>query len=153
MDIFTVSLFGHRDASDLRKWEDRLAATIKELIQTKPYVSFLIGRNGHFDEMSASVIKRVQKETGRDNSDITLVLAYTVAVLNDYEKYYDGILLPDCVCGAHPKAAITLKNRWMVEQSDLVITYISRTTGGAYAAMQYAKKRNKRIVNLYTDSL
>jgi len=100
MDIFTVSLFGHRDASDLRKWEDRLAATIKELIQTKPYVSFLIGRNGHFDEMSASVIKRVQKETGRDNSDITLVLAYTVASLNDMKNTMTAFFCP-IVYAAH----------------------------------------------------
>ena len=68
-----------------------------------------------------------------------------------YEKYYDSILIPECLYGAHPKSAITLRNRWMVERSDLVIVYVERNKGGAYAAMTHAKKLNKEIVNLYKD--
>ena len=41
MEIFTVSLFGHRYIADLRKLADRLFPMIKELMQTKPYVFFL----------------------------------------------------------------------------------------------------------------
>ena len=50
MDIFTVSLFGHREIDDLRLLEKRLSPILKELIKTNTYVSFLIGRNGEFDE-------------------------------------------------------------------------------------------------------
>ena len=57
-------------------------------------------------------------------NDITLVLTYKVADVEYYEKYYDNIIIPENVYGAHPKSAITLKNRWMVEQSELVIVYI-----------------------------
>jgi hypothetical protein len=67
-----------------------------------------------------------------------------------YEKYYDHIIVPESVYGVHPKVAITLKNRWMVEQSDLVIAYIERDKGGAYKAIKYAEKRNKKVINLYT---
>ena len=150
MDIFTVSLFGHREIDDLRRLEKQLAPVLKELIQTKSYVSFLIGRNGEFDEYVASVIKRVQKDVGKENNDMTLVLPYTVAALEYYEKYYDSIIIPESLYGAHPKLAITLKNRWMVESSDLVIVYVERDKGGAYTAMKYAEKRNKKLINLYT---
>lgn len=78
MDIFTVSLFGHRRIDDLRKLNDRLTPIIKKLIKTKPYVAFLIGRNGEFDEYAASVIKFVQRELGKENNDITLVLPTTL---------------------------------------------------------------------------
>ena len=37
-------------------------------------------------------------------------------------------------------------NRRMVEQSDLVIVYVERNTGGAFAAMQYARKTKKETV-------
>lgn len=148
MNIYTVSFFGHRKLYDLRRIDERLAPILKELIRTKPYVAFLIGRNGEFDEYAASVIKRVQKEVGKDNNDMTLVLPYTVADLEYYEKYYDSIIIPHSVNGAHPKSAITLKNRWMVEQSDLVIVYVERNKGGAYTAMKYAEKLNKKIINL-----
>ena len=118
-------------------------------MQTKPYVAFLIGRNGEFDEYAASVIKRAQKAVGKEKSDISLVLPYTVANIEYYEKYYDSIIIPESVYGAHPKSAITLKNRWMIDQSNLVIVYVERDRGGAYTAMKYAKKQNKDIINLY----
>ena len=148
MEIFTVSLFGHRKIDDLLKLERQLAPIVKKLIQTKPYVSFLIGRNGEFDEYSASVIKRVQKEVGKDNSDITLILPYKMRAIEYYEKYYDSIIIPDSVYGAHPKSAITLKNRWMIERSNLSLFYVKCERGGAYTAMRYAKKLNKEVVNL-----
>ena len=148
MDIFCVSLFGHREIDCLMELEKQLFPIVRDLIQTKPYVSFLIGRNGEFDEYAASVIKRVQKEVGKDNSDITLILPYKVASLEYYEKYYDSIVIPDTMYGIYPKSAITLKNRWMVEQSNLSIFYVKRNSGGAYDAMKYAQKLGKEIFNL-----
>ena len=148
MNVFTVSLFGHREIDDLRILENYLVPIIKELILTKPYVNFLVGRNGEFDEYAASVIKRVEKGVGKENNDMTLVLPYTVADVEYYEKYYDSIIIPESVYGSHPKSAITLKNRWMIERSDLVIVYVKRDKGGAYTAMKYAKKLNKRVINI-----
>ena len=150
MNVFTVSLFGHREIDDLRQLENRLVPIIKEVIQTKSYVAFLIGRNGEFDEYAASIIKRTQKEMGKENNDITLVLPYRVADFEYYEKYYDSIIIPESVYFVHPKSAITLKNRWVIEQSDLVIVYVEREKGGAYTAMKYAEKLNKRVINLHT---
>ena len=141
MDIYTVSLFGHRKIDNLRNLEERLGKITRELIRTKTYVDFLIGRNGEFDEYAASVIKRVQKEVGKENNSITLVLPYKIRGLEYYEKYYDSIIIPERVCTAYPKSAITLKNRWMIEQSKLVIGYVERDEGGAYNALKYASKR------------
>ena len=151
MEIFRVSLFGHREIDDLRVLDERLAPSIKRFLQEKEHVSFLIGRNGEFDEYAASLIKHIQRITGKENSDLTLVLPYQVAKMEYYEEYYDAILLPDRVIGAHPKSAITLKNRWMVECADLLIVYVERQAGGAYAAMKYAESLHKPIVNLYKD--
>ena len=150
MDFFTVSLFGHREINDPLMLERRLAPIVNELMRERPYVSFLIGRNGEFDEYVASVIKRVQKEIGKENNEITLVLPYTVSKLEYYEKYYDNIIIPPSLYGAHPKSAITLKNRWIIEQSNLVIVYVKHNKGGAHTAMQYAKNLNKTVINLYT---
>ena len=148
MNVFSVSLFGHREIQDLRHLDNSLTYIVKELMRSKSYVSFLIGRNGEFDEYAASVIKRVQKEIGSDNNDLTLVIPYTVADIEYYEKYYDNVIIPEAVDGVHPKLAITLKNRWMVEQSDLVIVNVEHSKGGAYTAMKYAEKINKRIINM-----
>ena len=146
--IYTISFFGHRKLYDIRQIDERLSPLLKELIQTKPYVVFLIGRHGEFDEYVASLIKRVQKEVGSDNNDLTLVLPYTMADVEYYEKYYDSVIIPELVDGVHPKFAITLKNRWMVEQADLVIVNVEHRKGGAYTAMKYAERNNKKIINI-----
>ena len=148
MKMLTVSLFGHRQVDDLWGMEERLYPILKNLIGATEYINFLIGRHGEFDEFVASVIKRVQKEIGQENSSLTLVLPYRVADLEYYEKYYDDIVIPDELHGAHPKSAITLRNRWMIEQSDLVIFSIKRNNGGAYTALKYAEKMNRKIINL-----
>ena len=153
MNVFTVSLFGHRKIDNLLQLNEQLTPIIKKLIQTKPYVTFLVGRNGEFDEFVASIIKHAQKEIGNENNDITLVLPYTVANLEYYEKYYDNIIIPDNVYGTHHKASITLKNHWMIDRSDLVIVYVARSNGGAYAAMKYAEKQHKNIINLSLEPM
>ena len=152
MDVFTVSLFGHREIDDLRRLDECLAPRIKALLREKTYVSFLIGRKGEFDQYAASVIKRIQKEVGKENNDMILVLPYPAADMAYYEKYYDGVLVPEPLSGVHPKSAIARSNRWMIEQSDLVIVYVKREVGGAYAAMKYAEKLGKRVINLSCDS-
>lgn len=148
MDIFTVSLFGHREIDDIWGVREQIARAIKPLIQEKTYVTFLVGRNGEFDECAAAAIKRVQKEVGKENNEMILVLPYRVANLESYEAYYDSIMIPAAVYGVHPKSAITRKNRWVIEQSDLVIVCVERDEGGAYQAMKYAEKLKKRVVNL-----
>ena len=60
MNVYTVSLFGHREITDYRELENQLTEIVRKLIQTKEYVSFLIGRNGEFDEYGASIIKRAK---------------------------------------------------------------------------------------------
>ena len=148
MNVFTVSLFGHRWIEDLRKLEKNIKPIIKELLENNTYVNFLIGRNGDFDEYAASVIKTVRKDMGMENSEITLVLPYTVANIEYYEKYYDFIVIPEIVYGSHPKFSITARNRWMVENSQLVVAYVERKKGGAYEAVKYAEKTGVKIINL-----
>lgn len=148
MNIYRVAFFGHRRIYNIREIEEKLVPILNELILTKEYVEFYIGRNGDFDELVASVIKRVQKQLDRGNNVMILTLPYTVRDIEYYADYYDEIVIPDAIGRAHPKAAITLRNRWMVETCDLVICYIEREEGGTYAAVKYAMKKNMEIINI-----
>ena len=148
MDVYTVSLFGHREIGDIIRLEKKLFPMIKELLRSHAYISFLIGRNGEFDECAAAVIRRVRKEMGAENSELLLILPYKMAKMEEYEAYYDGIIIPDCLHEAHPKSAITGRNRWMVEQANLVLAYVEHQKGGAYTAVRYAQKKNKAVINL-----
>ena len=121
---------------------------MKELLRTKDFVEFYIGRDGEFDIYAASIIKRVQMAIGTENSELNLVLPYVRKDIEYYEKYYDRVSIP---ISAHPKLAITKRNKWMVEQADIVICYIERKKGGAYAAIRYAETLGKAVLNLANE--
>ena len=59
LTIFTVSFFGHRQIDDPFTIEDKLERLIRELLTTKEYVEFLIGRDGEFDQLVASTVSFV----------------------------------------------------------------------------------------------
>lgn len=148
MREYRVALFGHRELHRYKALEEKLCPLLEALIKTKPFVEFYMGRNGEFDIFAASVVKRAQKSFGNENSELTLVLPYPEKNMEYYEKYYDRIILPDCLQGVHPKGAITKRNRWMAETCDLLICYVEHESGGAYAAMKYAMRIGKTVINL-----
>lgn len=152
MQIFTVSLFGHRHLEGALYIEQKLEATINKLLQEKEYVEFLVGRDGEFDLLAASVIKRCNKAIGKDNCALVWVLPYITAEYRkhqqDYLSYYDSIELSQKTFGAHYKKAIQVRNKEMVERSDLVIFWVDHKSGGAYNAMRYAEQEKTKHINL-----
>ena len=46
------------------------------------------------------------------------------------------------------KAAITERNRWMVENCDLLIAHLVHERGGAWTAIRMAEKTKKTIVKI-----
>ena len=148
MQIYRIVLFGHRDLNDQRKVEEGLTNILKELLQSEEYIEIYIGRNGEFDVFAASVVKRVMKALGNGKIGMTLVLPYPDKDIEYYYDYYDSVMIPECIGKTHPKGAITKRNKWMVEEADLVICFIEREQGGAYSAYKYAQKQGIEIINL-----
>ena len=120
MDLFTVSFFGHRIVPEFREAEEHVESLIHTLLLEKEYVEFLVGRNGDFDQIVSSAVKRQQRRVRDDNSALILVLPYPTAELRDnlenFEAYYDEIELCSAAAGSHPKGAIQIRNRQMVDR-------------------------------------
>ena len=155
MDIYTVSFFGHRQIENALDVERKLEAKISELIKTKQYVEFLVGREGEFDILAASVVKRVKKQMDYGNCSLVLVLPYMKAEFRDNEKdfldYYDDVEICEQSAKAHYKSAMQIRNRAMVNRSDLVICCIQRKSGGAYKTVRYAERIGKQILYLHDN--
>ena len=156
LSIYTVSFFGHRYVDCGAEIEHRLDMLLHDLIMQKEYVEFLIGRDGDFDLLVSAAIKRAVRENDFGNTHFTLVLPYMKAEFRDNEKeyldYYDEVEVCAESEGAHPKAAIQIRNRNMVDRSDLVVCCIQHKSGGAYRTVKYAEKQGKRIINLADDT-
>ena len=132
--------------------EERLEEIIRSLMCDKEYIDFVVGRNGDFDQYVSSTVLRCKKNYRDDNSSLVLVLPYASAEYANnqdyYEEYYDDIEVSFEASKAHPKAAIQIRNREMVDRADLIVCYIERKNGGAYKTIQYAEKIGKPIINI-----
>lgn len=150
--LYTVSFFGHRIIEDFNRAEKKAEAIIRELILQKEYVEFLVGRGGDFDQIVYAAVKRLQRRIKADNSSLVWILPYPTAELRNNEEsfqaYYDEIEICDVAQNSHPKRAYQIRNRQMVDRSDLVVFYVEHNSGGAYQTMRYAQEKGKRIINL-----
>ena len=63
------------------------------------------------------------------------------------EKLYDTVIYPPLET-IPPRVAIVKRNEWMIQKADFIIAYVKHTYGGAYKALQYARKKKKSIINL-----
>ena len=148
MEIFRVTFAGHRRVDDFRSVETKLYDTVCSIVRMHEFTEFYVGDNGEFDILATSVIRRVRKVQGEEKCALCLVLPYARADLDLIERQFDSVIIPPRLHGAHPKAAIGERNRWMVENCDLIFCYVNRK-GGAERTMRYAEKCGKiEVVNL-----
>lgn len=152
MNTYTVSFFGHRVIYRSEDIEKRLEILIESIVKSKEYIEFLVGRDGDFDILTSSVICRITKKLSYGNAAHVLVLPYMKAEYRnnkeDFLKYYDEVEICEKSCRAHYKAAIRIRNRNMVDRSDLVVCYVERQKGGAYNTMTYAVRQDKTVINI-----
>ncbi len=153
MDIYTVSFFGHRKICNQLHLERTLDVFIARLLREHSYVEFLVGRDGDFDQMISSAIRRCQREYGHHNSSHIWVMPYPTSFFRDNEEacyaYYDEIEICEESAIAHFKSAFQVRNKHMVDRSNLTVFYVETSEGGAYQTMQYALQQGKKCLNLY----
>ena len=151
MNTFTIAFFGHRTVENPREIEKQLEQIIGKLLREQEYVEFLVGRNGEFDQLVASSVRRAKQQIRSDNSSLTLILPYPTAEyqnnLASFEAYYDEIEICEESAKSHFKRAIQTRNQSMIRRADLVVAWVEHSSGGAYTAMRYAEKCQKNILN------
>lgn len=152
MNTYTVSFFGHRKIDNALEIESRLEQLIRTLLREHEYIQFLVGRDGEFDQMVSSAIRRCKREYRSDNSAHIWVLPYVTAEYRDNEEsfrdYYDEIEVCEAAAGCHYKNAHQTRNRAMVSRSDMVVFCIQRASGGAWQTMKYTREQGVPCINL-----
>ena len=151
-EYFYGCFFGHRIIDNPFPVEQKLEKIIRELLHNKEYVEFLVGRDGEFDQLVSSTVRRCKRAVRDDNSALVWVMPYETAEYRDNEEafhdYYDDVE----VCGAsavgHFKGAHQKRNREMVDRSDLVVFFVERQTGGAYHTRSRVEKCGKYNITL-----
>ena len=152
LDIYTVAFFGHREIEHFKETQQALEKLIESMMREHEYVEFLVGRNGEFDQLTASTVRATRKRLGCRNCSLVLVLPYMTAEFRDNEasflEYYDEVEVSSAAEGVHFKSAMQTRNREMVDRANLVIFCVDHASGGAYQTLKYAKKIHKPYINI-----
>ena len=120
---------------------DWLRAVTRDLIK-RGGTTFYLGGYGEFDSLAAAVLREQKKMYPQ--IELILVLPYLNASRDAWG--YDGtIYLP--LESSPPRFAISKRNQWMVDASDVVVAYVLHNWGGAAATLQYAKRKKKEILS------
>ena len=136
------TFFGHRDLHiDIRSDLERI---ITDLIEKKNVDRFYVGNQGMFDAAVRGVLKRLKNKYPKINYFV--VLAYMP--VSDINGNYEDTIYPEIFEKTPPKFAIPKRNRWMIEQSDFVVTYVTCDIGGAANSKRIAEKLNKIVINI-----
>lgn len=153
LNTYTVSFFGHRRIYNQLQLDRSLDELILRLLREHNYVEFLVGRDGDFDQLVSSSIKRCQREYGHHSSSHIWVMPYLNAFFRDNEQacydYYDEIEICEESSAKHFKATFQVRNKHMIDRSDLAVFYVETDKGGAYQTMRYAIEQGKEYLNLY----
>ena len=152
MNTYTVSFFGHRVVGNSIDIANKVEQLVRTLLREQEYVEFLVGRDGDFDQIVSSTIRRCKRTVRDDNSALVWVLPYLTAEFRDNEEsfrgYYDEIEVCEAAAGCHYKNAHQTRNRAMVDRSDLVVFCIQHASGGAWQTMKYVRKQGVPCINI-----
>ena len=135
-----VMFCGHKEISEpdkLRRW---LEETVEALIQ-RGADTFYLGGYGAFDRLAANVVW--SKKRLYPSVQSVLVLPYLDRAVDATD--YDSTIYPPLE-NVPRRFAISRRNEWMVDHSDVVVAYVIHEWGGAATTLRYAKRKHKEII-------
>lgn len=139
----TVTFFGHRDAP--QNLYHYLKEVLTEMIEKENANTFYVGTHGNFDQLVCASLRELKNQYPHIRCSV--VLAY-VPQASSVESCGLDTVLPEVVVESCPKYSLEKRNRWMLQKSDTVITYVTRSYGGAAKFKALAQKAGKRTVEL-----
>ena len=170
-----VAIIGHRKVKNTEVVMWRICETVFDLIVNQGAQIFYFGSRSEFDRLCYAAVSDLQKLYPHVRR------VYVRATYEHVEKFYEDYLLegyeetyyPDSVRGSNELCYVT-RNVAMIEACDVLLTYCDpnyepprkrtndkmlapidvnkKPKSGTRVAVAFAKKRKKRIINLFEDT-
>ena len=141
----TCTFFGHRSVPD--KTEPALRSTLIDLIENYDVKLFYVGNHGEFDAMVSRVLRELSTKYP---IKYHVVLAYMPEKQDEFDPTdYSDTVLPEGIETVPKRFAINYRNKWMIEQSDFVVTYVTHfPASGAAQFKKLAERKGKTVIEL-----
>ncbi len=153
MNMLVCSFTGHREIEkEDRPSVEKRTREVIDLLIARGVREFITGGAVGFDLLCAKLILEAKKY-----ADIRLTLAIPC---KNQEKYYnkeDKELYEKVVKGADKTVTLSehyfrgcmhIRNRYMVDNSDFLVSYCIKTEGGSYYTRCYALENKKHIIDI-----
>ncbi|MBQ6708997.1 MAG: hypothetical protein IJM97_08630 [Clostridia bacterium] len=89
-----------------------------------------------------------------ENIDYSVVLAYLPYKKSEYtDEDFSDTIYPEGLEAVPPRFAISKRNKWMIDNSDYIVSYVKHHFGNSAQFEEYAEKKNKNVIKLYSLSL
>ncbi len=141
--MITITFCGHSDYVGSSRDEQKILSILSKRIGDQK-AELLIGDYGAFDVFAQKCGRKYQEI--HPNTRLIFVTPY-LQVTDGANDRYDAIVYPPLE-HVPSRFAILCRNKWMVEQADLVIAYVRHKWGGAHKTYEHAEKMQKEIFNL-----
>ena len=141
-----ISFCGHSTYIEKENHQTQVLQILESEIGDEE-AEFFLGEYGCFDSFAYKCAKIYQK------NHINAKLIYITPYIKNKKDIlvqpsrFDGIIYPPLET-VPKRYAIFHRNRWIVDNSDVIITYIEHSFGGAFEMYKYAQKQHKKIYNL-----
>lgn len=139
------TFFGHHDCPPSIK--PKLREVLIDLIENQSVDMFYVGNKGAFDRLVRSALHELAREYPQINYSVVLE-RLSGKKNEDYPEDFSDTMLPEGVEEVPPRFAISWRNKWMLRQSDFVVTYITHSWGGAAQFAEMAERQKKTVINL-----
>lgn len=152
MKLNSCFFIGHHNAPD--NIYGVLEQTVERYAADYGVTSFTVGHYGNFDAMAARAVRKAK--THWPEIKLTLLLPYYSAEIGQTPpKGFDNSFYPPGMETVPKRLAIPRANRWMMENSRILIAYVSHP-GNAKILFEQAEKRKKKgllvVENLFSQS-
>ena len=139
------TFFGHRDCPSSIK--PKLRVVLIDLIENHTVDMFYVGQQGAFDGIVRSVLKELVSIY--PHIHYAVVLERLPPKRDEFDaRDYSDTMLPEGIETVHPRFAISWRNKWMLKESDYVVTYITHSWGGAAQFAEMAERQSKEVIRL-----
>lgn len=139
------TFFGHHDCP--AEVKPKLREVLTDLIENHSVNMFYVGNKGAYDRMVRSVLRELAQEYAHIHYAVVLERMPSKQS-EDYPEDFSDTMLPEGIEEVHPRFAIVWRNKWMLRQSDYVVTYVTHSSGGAAQFAEMAARKKKTVIRL-----
>ena len=145
--MYTCAVFGHRNYP-YENLKMQIKDSLVDLIENYHVSQFYCGARGKFDWICAQCIYELKQQY--PFLQCIHVWSYIPQKDEGQQIYFDAsvYLLEKWVA---PVYAIVETNKKMVDKADYILSGVMHGWGGACAAVEYAVKKEKKVISIFSE--